>query len=195
RRATSACSARSCTPSRCSCWPTTPRWHAAPTWTSRATSPRASRSSSPARAPGAGGGHGLRRAFARRDHARAMQPRKIIHVDMDAFYASVEQRDDPSLRGRPGGVAWRGARSVVCAASYAARKYGIRSGMPALRAERLWPHAVFVPPDFPRYRAVSGQGREIFRDYTDLVEPLSLDEAYLDVSEPKRDLPSATAIA
>ncbi len=124
-----------------------------------------------------------------------MQPRKIIHVDMDAFYASVEQRDDPSLRGRPVVVAWRGARSVVCAASYEARKYGIRSAMPALRAERLCPHAVFVPPDFPRYRAVSRQVREIFRDYTDLVEPLSLDEAYLDVSEPKRDLPSATAIA
>lgn len=114
---------------------------------------------------------------------------------MDAFYASVEQRDDPSLRGRPVVVAWRGARSVVCAASYEARKFGVRSAMPAVRAERLCPGAVFVPPDFVRYKAVSRQVREIFLRHTDLVEPLSLDEAYLDVTEPKTDLPSATAIA
>jgi len=121
--------------------------------------------------------------------------RKIIHVDMDAFYASVEQRDDPALRGRPVVVAWRGARSVVCAASYEARKFGVRSAMPAVRAERLCPQAVFVPPDFARYKAVSRQVREIFARHTDLVEPLSLDEAYLDVTLPKRDLGSATAIA
>ncbi len=121
--------------------------------------------------------------------------RKIIHVDMDAFYASVEQRDDPTLRGKPVVVAWRGARSVVCAASYEARKFGIRSAMPALRAEKLCPQAVFVPPDFARYKAVSRQVHAIFARYTDRIEPLSLDEAYLDVSRPKRDLGSATAIA
>lgn len=121
--------------------------------------------------------------------------RKIVHVDMDAFYASVEQRDDPSLRGRPVVVAWKGARSVVCAASYEARRFGVHSAMPALRAERLCPHAVFVPPDFVRYKAVSRQVREIFARHTDLIEPLSLDEAYLDVTEPKSGLASATAVA
>ena len=114
---------------------------------------------------------------------------------MDAFYASVEQRDDASLRGRPVVVAWRGARSVVCAASYEARKFGVRSAMPAVRAERLCPEAVFVPPDFTRYRAASKHVREILLRHTDLVEPLSLDEAYLDVTHPKTDFASATAVA
>jgi len=124
-----------------------------------------------------------------------MTLRKIIHIDMDAFYASVEQRDDPQLRGKPVVVAWRGNRSVVCAASYEARKFGVRSAMPAVRAERLCPNAVFLPPDFPRYRAVSRQVREIFKRHTDLIEPLSLDEAYLDVSVNKTGLPTATQVA
>src|SRR5213593_1830763 len=124
-----------------------------------------------------------------------MATRKIIHVDMDAFYASVEQRDNPQLRGKPVVVAWRGNRSVVCAASYEARKFGVRSAMPAVRAERLCPNATFLPPDFPRYRAVSSQVREIFKRHTDLIEPLSLDEAYLDVSENKTGLPTATQVA
>lgn len=121
--------------------------------------------------------------------------RRIVHVDMDAFYASVEQRDDPSLRGRPVVVAWKGARSVVCAASYEARVFGIRSAIPAIRAERLCPQAVFVPPDFARYKAVSGQVRAIFERHTALVEPLSLDEAYLDVSHDLQGLGSGTAVA
>src|SRR5207302_21955 len=124
-----------------------------------------------------------------------MTARKIIHIDMDAFYASVEQRHDPQLRRKPVVVAWRGNRSVVCAASYEARKFGVRSAMPAVRAERLCPNAIFLPPDFPRYRAVSRQAHEIFERHTDLIEPLSLDEAYLDVSENKTGLPTATQVA
>jgi DNA polymerase-4 len=99
------------------------------------------------------------------------------------------------LRGKPVAVAWRGARSVVCAASYEARVFGVRSAMPAIRAERLCPQLIFVPPDFVRYKAVSRQVREIFERHTDLIEPLSLDEAYLDVTETKTGLPSATATA
>jgi DNA polymerase-4 len=124
-----------------------------------------------------------------------MTVRKIIHVDMDAFYASVEQRDAPQLRGKPVIVAWRGNRSVVCAASYEARQFGVRSAMPAIRAQRLCPNAEFLPPDFPRYRAVSRQVREIFMRHSDLIEPLSLDEAYLDVTENKTGLPTATLVA
>jgi DNA polymerase IV len=124
-----------------------------------------------------------------------MHVRKIVHIDMDAFYSSVEQRDDPQLRGKPVVVAWRGKRSVVCAASYEARRFGVRSAMPAVRAEQLCPSGVFPPPDFPRYRAVSRQVRDIFKRHTDLIEPLSLDEAYLDVSENKTGLPTATQVA
>src|SRR5579859_8027805 len=121
--------------------------------------------------------------------------RKIVHVDMDAFYASVEQRDDPALRGRPVVVAWKGKRSVVCAASYEARQFGVRSAMPAVTAERLCPEAVFVPPDFVRYKAASQAAREIFQRHTDAIEPLSLDEAHLDVTSNKTGLPTATLVA
>src|SRR5271156_5465776 len=124
-----------------------------------------------------------------------MLPRKIVHVDMDAFYASVEQRDNPQLRGKPVIVAWKAKRSVVCAASYEARAFGVHSAMPAVRAERLCPGAVFVPPDFTRYRAASKSVREIFQRHTDLIEPLSLDEAYLDVTQNKTGLATATLVA
>src|SRR3981081_3870212 len=96
-----------------------------------------------------------------------MRVRKIVHIEMDAFYASGDKRDDPQLAGKPIVVAWRGKRSVVCAASYEARRFGVRSAMPAVRAEHLCPSAVFLPPDFPRYRAVSHQVREIFKRHTD----------------------------
>ena len=125
----------------------------------------------------------------------ATPQRKIIHVDMDAFYASVEQRDDKTLQGKPVIVAWRGQRSVVCAASYEARKFGVRSAMPAITAQRLCPNGVFVPPNFARYKAVSAKIRDIFERYSTQIEPLSLDEAYLDVTNPLNDLGSATAVA
>ncbi|HVF95172.1 MAG TPA: DNA polymerase IV [Sphingomonas sp.] len=121
--------------------------------------------------------------------------RKIIHIDMDAFYASVEQRDDPSLRGRPLAVGGSKARGVVAAASYEARAFGVRSAMPSVTAQRRCPDLVFVPPRFDVYREVSRQIHTIFADYTDLIEPLSLDEAYLDVTVDRRRLGSARAVA
>ena len=121
--------------------------------------------------------------------------RKIIHIDMDAFFASVEQRDNPNLRGRPVAVGGGGPRGVVASASYEARKFGVRSAMSGGMARRLCPDLVFVKSHFEVYRSVSNQIRGIFLDYTDLVEPLSLDEAYLDVTENKKNLPSATLLA
>ncbi|HEV2594118.1 MAG TPA: DNA polymerase IV [Sphingomicrobium sp.] len=120
--------------------------------------------------------------------------RKIIHVDMDAFYASVEQRDNPNLKGEPVAVGG-GHRGVVAAASYEARQFGIRSAMPSVTAKRRCPELIFVKPRFEVYRAVSHEIRAIFASYTDLVEPLSLDEAYLDVTEDRLELGSARAIA
>ncbi|WP_113924375.1 DNA polymerase IV [Cognataquiflexum aquatile] len=121
--------------------------------------------------------------------------RKIIHVDMDAFYASVEQMDNPDLRGKPLAVGGNRERGVVAAASYEARKYGVRSAMSGKMAALKCPHLIFVPPRFERYKEISNQIREIFYAYTDLVEPLSLDEAFLDVTENKVNNPSATRIA
>jgi DNA polymerase-4 len=121
--------------------------------------------------------------------------RKIIHVDMDAFYASVEQRDNPDLRGRPVAVGGSRERGVVAAASYEARKFGVRSAMPSVTARRKCPELVFVRPRFDVYRQVSHQIRDIFAEYTPLIEPLSLDEAYLDVTENLKGIDSATRIA
>jgi DNA polymerase-4 len=121
--------------------------------------------------------------------------RKIIHVDMDAFFASVEQRDDPALRGRPVAVGHAAARGVVAAASYEARAFGVRSALPSVTALRRCPELVFVPPRFDVYKAVSRQIHAIFAEFTDLVQPLSLDEAYLDVTDNRAGLPTAWATA
>lgn len=121
--------------------------------------------------------------------------RKIIHIDMDAFYASVEQLDNPDLKGRPLAVGGNAIRGVVSAASYEARKYGVRSAMSGIQAKKLCKELIFVPPRFDRYKEISKKIRSIFFEYTDLVEPLSLDEAYLDVTENKKGNPSATLIA
>ena len=124
-----------------------------------------------------------------------MEERKIIHIDMDAFYASVEQRDHPELRGLPIAVGHAEERGVVSAASYEARKYGVRSAMSSLKAKQLCPHLVFVPGRMHIYKEVSAQIHAIFHDYTDLIEPLSLDEAFLDVTHNKKGIPLAVDIA
>lgn len=121
--------------------------------------------------------------------------RKIIHVDMDAFYASVEQMDNPLLKGKPVAVGGNEIRGVVSAASYEARKFGVRSALSGVLAKKYCPELVFVKPRFDRYKEISQKIRKIFHDYTDLVEPLSLDEAYLDVTQNKKGNPSATLIA
>ncbi|EMT6419807.1 TPA: DNA polymerase IV [Neisseria gonorrhoeae] len=124
-----------------------------------------------------------------------MSLRKIIHIDMDAFYASVELREQPHLKGRPVVVAWEGARSVICAASYDARQFGLHSAMSVATAKRLCPQAVYVPPHFDLYRQVSAQIHAVFRRYTDLIEPLSPDEAYLDVTRNFKNIPYAGEVA
>lgn len=121
--------------------------------------------------------------------------RKIIHIDMDAFFASVEQRDNPELRGKPVAVGHSSKRGVVAAASYEARKYGVHSAMPSVQASRLCPHLIFVPGRMHIYKEVSKQVHEIFREYTDLIEPLSIDEAFLDVTENNKEIPLGVTIA
>jgi DNA polymerase-4 len=135
-----------------------------------------------------------RRTFSKRTMEEDRQ-RKIIHVDMDAFYASVEQRDNPELRGKPVAVGGSRERGVVAAASYEARKFGVRSAMPSVTAKRQCPDLIFVKPRFEVYKAVSQQVREIFAEHTPIIEPLSLDEAYLDVTENLQNIPLARDIA
>jgi DNA polymerase IV len=127
--------------------------------------------------------------------AEPPRQRKIIHIDMDAFYASVEQRDNPDLRGKPVAVGGSRERGVVAAASYEARQFGVRSAMPSVTAKRKCPGLIFVKPRFDIYKAVSLQIRAIFTAYTPIIEPLSLDEAYLDVTENLKGIASATQIA
>lgn len=127
--------------------------------------------------------------------AEPITHRKIIHIDMDAFYASVEQMDNPALKGKPLAVGGSEVRGVVSAASYEARKFGVRSAMSGIQAKRNCPELVFVRPRFDRYKEISNKIRKIFHEYTDLVEPLSLDEAYLDVTQNKKGNPSASLIA
>jgi DNA polymerase-4 len=122
-------------------------------------------------------------------------PRKIIHIDMDAFYASVEQRDNPELRGKPVAVGGSRERGVVMAASYEARRFGVHSALPSVTAKRKCPDLIFVKPRFDAYKAISLQIRQVFAEYTPIIEPLSLDEAYLDVTENLKGIPSATQIA
>ena len=124
-----------------------------------------------------------------------MRPRKIIHIDMDAFFASVEQRDNPGLRGKPVAVGGSRERGVVAVASYEARAFGVRSALPSVTAKRRCADLIFVTPRFDVYKAVSLQIREIFAEYTPIFEPLSLDEAYLDVTENLKGIASATEIA
>src|SRR4030088_3157358 len=134
----------------------------------------------------------------RKNHQSAMDEgrhSKIIHIDMDAFYASVEQRDNPELRGKPVAVGGSAERGVVAAASYEARKFGVRSAMPSVTAKRQCPDLIFVRPRFEVYKAISLQIREIFAEHTPIIEPLSLDEAYLDVTEHLKGIVSATKIA
>ncbi|WP_407876372.1 DNA polymerase IV [Qipengyuania nanhaisediminis] len=134
-------------------------------------------------------------ASSKEGESEAAGLRKIIHVDMDAFFASVEQRDNPELRGKPVAVGGSGGRGVVAAASYEARRFGVKSAMPSVTARRLCPDLVFVKSRFDAYREASQQIRAIFRHHTELVEPLSLDEAYLDVTEDRLGIGSATRIA
>ncbi|UCE93343.1 MAG: DNA polymerase IV, partial [Flavobacteriaceae bacterium] len=125
----------------------------------------------------------------------AQEIRKIIHIDMDAFFASVEQLDDPTLKGKPVAVGGGSERGVVAAASYEARKFGVRSAMSGVQAKKNCPNLIFVKPRFKRYKELSKNIRSIFFEYTDLVEPLSLDEAFLDVTQNKKGNPSATIMA
>ena len=124
-----------------------------------------------------------------------MPQRKIIHIDMDAFFASVEQRDHPELRGKPIAIGYDGERGVVSTASYEARKFGVRSAMSMMMAKRMCPQLIVVPSRYDVYREVSAQVQAIFHDYTDMIEPLSIDEAFLDVTENKRGMELSVDIA